>query len=217
MSRTGSQRATSAAFAERPKTSVRNAEIPFHDLCSRTVVTSTQGPPNSRAGRLRVLDRCFARTPHSVCACTRWIRRPRHRRWEPLPGPNPRWLRDWTSRAPATRRVGPPVSGLSAFYADRDTCALVRQHTSRAIVSLTLPVAPPTRLAHCEPACEAPRTPLLSQCVNTAGRGARSAFHRQVPRSIRDKPDLLRRPPLLFLLGRRNAASDMGSRARGAR
>jgi hypothetical protein len=39
--------------------------MPFHDLCSRPVFTSTHRSPDSRAGRLRASDRCFDRRPIS--------------------------------------------------------------------------------------------------------------------------------------------------------
>jgi hypothetical protein len=72
VSGTGSQRvASTAGIPVRPKTRGRWCEMSFRDLCSRTVVTSTHEPPDSRASRLRRSDRHFAGRPVPACACTR--------------------------------------------------------------------------------------------------------------------------------------------------
>jgi len=142
-------------FSDRTPEGARPAgrrEIPFCDLCSRLIATSTHRSQDSRACRLRECDRRFVRR-----LMTRALTRAESGELaadaemllpaRPAPG-NAAIVR----RGRQLRFVSSSLRrGCHAEWCAADRCALVRQRTSRTDVPLTFSVAPPRRSAEAGP------------------------------------------------------------------
>jgi hypothetical protein len=190
----------------------RRCEIPFHDLCSQPVFTSTHRPPDSRAWRLRASDRCVARRPISRALARVGTGELGTDAGSPLPvartpgddaiGRRVHLLRD-ASTSPvrgAARRVSCGLRPVRACSAASEPVGRVTDALCRA----------PDTTRRSRPALGAPRTHPLAMRQHRAVVSPEHLPSIDPSPARRASPSRNRRPPLLIRLGRRSTASDMG-------